>query len=67
MTPKQRIDQHQKEIAEIRALQKTSESNIIRLEQSMIDLVNQQGQTKRSIETLSRTVVTGRNDDRDPA
>jgi hypothetical protein len=56
MTSKQTIDQHTREIAEIRALQKTTEKNLIRLEKSMMDLVNQQGETKRSIDRLSRTV-----------
>jgi hypothetical protein len=56
MTWKQRIDQHDREIADIRRLQRTSETNLVRLETSMIDLVNQQGETKRSIDRLSRTV-----------
>jgi len=47
---------HDREIAEIRALQRVSEENITRLEASMIDLVNQQAETKRSISALSRTV-----------
>ena len=49
MTVKQRIDQHDREIAEIRALQ-------IVFEKNMIKLVNEQGETKRSIASLSRTV-----------
>lgn len=56
MTIKQRIDQHDKQIAEIRALQVQSEQNLTRLEKNMIALVNQQGQTKRALTELSRTV-----------
>jgi len=56
MTLKQRIDQHDKEIAEIRALQVKSEQNLTRLEKNMIALVNQQAQTKRSLMELSRTI-----------
>lgn len=56
MTLTQRIDQHDKEIAEIRALQRESQINLIRLEKSMMDLVNQQAETKRTVEKLGRTV-----------
>jgi hypothetical protein len=56
MTLQQRIDRHDKEIAEIRALQVKSEQNLARLEKSMIKLVNQQAETKRSLMELSRTI-----------
>lgn len=56
MTPKQRMDQHDKEIAAIRAAQVTFEKNMARLEKSMTDLVNQQGETNRTVAELSRTV-----------
>ena len=56
MTLAQRIDRHDKEIAEIRASELRTAHNLERLEKSMMDLVNQQGETKRVVEQLGRTV-----------
>ena len=56
MTLKQRIDQHDKEIAEIRALQKESQLNIIRIEKSMIKLVNEQAEFKRTVDRFIRSL-----------
>lgn len=56
MTPKERIGQHDKEIAEIRGLQLQSEQHLTRLEQSMIALVNQQAEMARAQAELAKTV-----------
>lgn len=56
MTLQQRIDQHDKEIAEIRAAQLRTAQNLERLEKSMMKLVNQQGETKRVVAQLGHTV-----------
>jgi len=59
MTLQQRIDQHDKEIAEIRALQVKSEQNLARLERNMIKLVNQQAEFTRTVERFIASLQTG--------
>jgi len=56
MTLQQRIDRHDKEIAELRASELRTAHNLERLEKAMMDLVNQQGETKRVVERLAQTV-----------
>ncbi len=55
-TLKQRIEQHDKEIAEIRALQLEFRKDLKILDKAMIDLVNQQAETRRSVKRVSDSV-----------
>ena len=59
MTLQQRIDRHDREMAEIRAAQLKSEQNLTRLEKNMIKLVNQQAEFTRTVERFIASLQAG--------
>ena len=59
MTLKQRVDEHDREMAEIRALQLESQKNLTRLEKSMIGLVNQQAELTRTVDRFIESLRAG--------